>query len=107
GEIIMPAETLQSPHKNQTSQETTFMPQTLSTPAEFANALHEGRIAECLETIDALDAQLEDRSNETAKGPEPDSNAERASRSAKNQSKSESALALPMRSCSIFKHCPR
>ena len=81
------------------------MPQTLSTPAEFANALHEDRISECLETIDALDAQLEDRSNETAKGPEPDSNAERASRSAKNQSKS--ALARHMRKCSICKHPDR
>ena len=92
------------------------MTQTLNTPAEFATALHERRITECLETIDTLDAKLENpersrriegHSNETAETLEPDSNGERASRTTKNPPKSESALARHMRKCSICKHPDR
>lgn len=85
--------------------------QTLNNPAEFANALHEGRIAECLETINALDAQLEN--------PEPSRKAKRRSagksdparrkscRRTARLAKSESALERHMRKCSICKHPDR
>jgi len=72
------------------------MPQIFNNPAEFATALHEGRITECLETIDTLDAQLEGDS------PSP-----KKSRSSHNQSKSESPLARHTRKCSICKHPDR
>ena len=79
------------------------MPQIFNDPAEFADALHQGRITECLETIEALDAQLEgEHPAEPARRGGPPRPAPRAPKA-----EHESPLARHARKCSICKHPDR
>ena len=86
------------------------MSQIHNDPAEFATALHEGRITECLATIEALDSQLEGRRARSPKRTRRVKNAskeapQRAGRARKTAP--ESSLARHARKCSICNHPDR